>query len=132
VTGCRSYSHIVILNIIKIFCLDLSPECVCFETSDYLRMPHQPAFDPIPTHCLHLYPSPPRINIDRYINIRRISTFWAKSLRLEFPTPDTVVTRDKWPSLETLKLPLHVYKLFPGTVVASLYIQYLHWQKQFK
>jgi hypothetical protein len=28
-------------------CLDLSPGSVCFETFDYLRMPHQRAFDPI-------------------------------------------------------------------------------------
>ena len=37
----------LLLNVIKIFCLDLSPGCVCFETFDYLRMPHQRAFDPI-------------------------------------------------------------------------------------
>jgi hypothetical protein len=37
----------LILTVIKIFCLDLSPGCVCFETFDYLRMPHQRAFDPI-------------------------------------------------------------------------------------
>ena len=29
------------------FPLDLSPGRVCFETFDYLRMPHQLAFDPI-------------------------------------------------------------------------------------
>ena len=28
-------------------CLGLSPGSVCFETFDYLRMPHQRAFDPI-------------------------------------------------------------------------------------
>jgi hypothetical protein len=43
----RCFLWLFILNVIKIFCLDLSPGCVCFETFDYLRMPHQRAFDQI-------------------------------------------------------------------------------------
>ena len=43
----RCFLWLFILNVIKIFCLDLSPGCVCFETFDYLRIPHQRAFDPI-------------------------------------------------------------------------------------
>jgi hypothetical protein len=53
----------LLLNVIKIFCLDLSPGCVCFETFDYLRVPHQRAFDPPIARTLT-----PGINIDRCVS----------------------------------------------------------------
>jgi hypothetical protein len=58
------------LNVIKIFCLDLSRGCVRFETFDYFRMPHQRAFDPIFLSNPHPLPTPvpPGINLDRCIN----------------------------------------------------------------